>query len=95
MKKVIKDKDQITVTDLVELLKSSKSIVVAYLTGSEPYYTFFNKLGLNSFGFRPPIFVYGTTYEKTTIRESIEAAIDAGKELLVIEREEMVKIFKY
>ena len=102
MKRVINDKKLITISELVDILQMGAKCVVYYMArcsaDNESYPVFFKKMTdsprLGDFGFVAPIFTNGTSYVADTIRESLQKAVDGGKELIVLERNEVDQLFK-
>ena len=100
MKKVINNRKEISLDELVDNLQSGQADkVVFYISrstvGNDPYPAIFKKLeNLNKYGFVSPIFSYNSTYSANTIRESLSLAIGSGKNLMVLERNEVNQIFK-
>lgn len=78
------------------LVNNDKLIVVYKAKSDNPYYAFLSRTSNYQYGFHCHIGV-GTkmTFFHNTLKECLEAAIKGGKEILVFERDEMDKLFKF
>ena len=98
MKKVINNRKEISIDEVVNSLQNGEHVVVFYTSrstsGNEPYPAFFKKFSQCSYGFVSPIYSYASTFCGNTIRESLGLALAGGKSLFTLERNEVNQIFK-